>query len=130
MKLGRRGSPAPPGGPRTCQGPSRPGGTRHPGDPLALAAVMFSSRSCLEVRVHLQLQQTRGAAEGAAHAQRAQPHSLPTPAGTPARPPPARSPLTWEMPDSNSSGFSPLGLDDLGAGAEHGRDLKHRALRG
>ena len=68
-----------------------------------------------EVRVHLQLQQSLGKRAEATSATRVRPIAGDTrqghmPQGDPRRPAP---PLTWEMPDSNSSGFSPLGFTIL-----------------
>ena len=63
--------------------------------------------------------------------QRAQPtlsaRSLHSPRPSPG--PRLARPLTWEIPDSNSSGFSPLGLTILALELNMAGTWKHRALR-
>lgn len=91
---------------------------------------MFSSRSCaLRSEFISSSSRACGAAEGAAHAQRAQPHSPRPPPGPRLVRPRLARPLTWEMPDSNSSGFSPLGLTILALELNMAGTWKHRALR-
>ena len=81
---------------------------------------MFSSRSCaLRSEFISSSSRACGAAEGAAHVQRAQPSFTPTPVGTSARPPPHLGDARLELVR-----LLAVGLDDLGAGAEHGRDLE------